>query len=45
MIVVAYQEKILTANEIRECVNIMQSTGRYSSDRLYRDILDSLGNE
>ncbi len=38
----AYQEKILTANEIRECVSIMQSAGRYVSEKLYQDVLASL---
>ncbi len=39
---VAYQEKLLTADEIRECVNMMQSSGRYISESLYQMILMSL---
>ncbi len=42
MLRVAYQEKILTAEEVRECVDTMQSAGRYISESLYRDVLASL---
>ncbi len=42
MLRTAYQEKILTADEVRECVNIMQASGRYISDHLYQEILAAL---
>lgn len=42
MLKVAYQHSFLTADEIRTCLTLMQTSGRYISDQLYRYLLDSL---
>lgn len=38
----AYDERELTANEARECIDVLQRTGRHISQRHYQMLIDML---
>ncbi len=38
----AYEEKLLSYDEIVECISILKLYGRHISDRLFRQLLDSI---
>lgn len=40
MLRVAYDEKLLSYEEVVECVEILRSNGRHISDRLFRQLLE-----
>lgn len=44
VLMAAYEENELTAEEVRACVKGLQSAGRHISQRHYQMLLDKLGN-
>ncbi|MCM1236603.1 MAG: DUF3368 domain-containing protein, partial [Ruminococcus flavefaciens] len=44
VLMAAYEEKELTADEIRECVEELQNAGRHISQKHYQMLLDRIRN-
>ena len=44
ILMAAYEEQQLTANEVRECISGLQRTGRHISNKHYQLLLDKLKN-
>ena len=42
MLRVAYEEKMLSYQEIIDCIEALRENGRYISDRLFRQLLESI---
>lgn len=43
ILMAAYDEKLISANEIKEYIEIMKNVGRHISDKLYAQLLDLIG--
>ena len=44
ILMAAYEERQLTANEVRECISGLQCAGRHISNKHYQLLLDKLNN-
>ena len=44
ILMAAYEERQLTANEVRECISGLQRAGRHISNKHYQLLLDKLKN-
>jgi len=42
MLLVAYREKLLSKEEILQCIDILKITGRHISEKLYKQLLEKL---
>lgn len=43
MLIVAYNARLLSKEEIQACINILKNTGRHISDKLYSQLMHKLG--
>jgi len=44
ILMAAYERKELTSAEVKECIDVLQSTGRHISQKYYRMLLDMLSD-
>lgn len=44
MLLVAYKEKLLSKEEILQCIEILKTTGRYISEKLYKQLLKKMAD-
>lgn len=42
ILITAFEEKLLSADEIKQCIEILQRTGRYISEQLYKQLMDKI---
>ena len=42
MLCVAYEEKLISYDDIIECIEVLRVNGRHISDRLYKQLLESI---
>ena len=42
MLMVAYQEKMLSRDEILHCIDILKNTGRHISEKLYEQLMQKI---
>lgn len=42
ILMTAFEEKLLSADEIKQCIWILQSNGRHISEQLYKQLLDKI---
>lgn len=40
MLRVAYEEKLLSCENIEECIKVLRANGRHISDQLFQQLLD-----
>lgn len=42
ILMTAYEEKLLSADEIKQCAEVLRSNGRHISDRLYEQLMEKI---
>ncbi|MCM1127960.1 MAG: DUF3368 domain-containing protein [Lachnospiraceae bacterium] len=43
ILMTAFERKLLSADEIKQCINVMKNNGRHISEQLYEQLLDKIG--
>lgn len=42
ILLTAFEEKLLSVNEIKQCIKILQSSGRHISEQLYKQLMEKI---
>ncbi|MCM1173054.1 MAG: DUF3368 domain-containing protein [Clostridium sp.] len=42
ILMTAFEEKLLSADEIKQCINVMKNNGRHISEQLYEQLMDKI---
>ncbi|MDO4452168.1 MAG: hypothetical protein Q4B89_04995 [Lachnospiraceae bacterium] len=44
MLLTGYKEKILSREDIIECINVLKTTGRHISGKLYEQLMEKISD-
>ncbi|MCM1459169.1 MAG: DUF3368 domain-containing protein [Bacteroides sp.] len=42
ILMTAFEEKLLSADEIKQCINVMKNNGRHISEQLYEQLMEKI---